>query len=124
MVTWGKPQDCEHAPVLAAIAALLPPSPTGVSGPFGLSEPGRLEALLEQAGLIPGESGEIASTFAWPDDETAWKAISSAAPIVMTVRNVGEEKVRQTVLDTLAPFRTSNGGYREENKFRYVIATA
>jgi SAM-dependent methyltransferase len=124
IVTWGKPQDCEHAAVLAAIGALLPPSPTGASGPFGLSEPGRLEALLEQAGLIAGESGEIASTFAWPDDETAWKAISSAGPIVMAVRSVGEEKVKQTILNSLLPFRTSNGGYREENTFRYVIATA
>lgn len=42
----------------------------------------------------------------------------------MTVRYVGEEKVKQVVLDSLAPFKTSNGSYREENKFRYVIATA
>jgi len=124
IVTWGKPQDCEHAAIMAAIAAFLPVPPTGAGGLFALSEPGRLEALLEQAGLTPGESGEIASTFAWPDDETAWKAISSAANTVMAVRYVGEEKVRQTVLDSLSPFRTSNGGYREENKFRYVIATA
>jgi len=124
MVTWGKPQDCEHAAIMAAIAAFLPVPPTGAGGVFALSEPGRLEALLEQAGLIAGESGEIASTFAWPDDETAWKAISSAANTVMAVRYVGEEKVRQAVLDSLAPFRTSNGGYREENKFRYVVATS
>ncbi|GAC1473343.1 MAG: class I SAM-dependent methyltransferase [Ktedonobacteraceae bacterium] len=124
MVTWGNPQDCEHAAVLAAIGALHPPAPTRAVGPFALSEPGRLEALLEQAGLIAGESGEIASTFAWPDDETAWKAISSAGPLVMAVRSVGEEKVKQTILDSLMPFKTSNGGYQEVNKFRYVIATA
>ena len=69
MVTWGKPQYCEHAAIMAAIAAFLPVPPTGAGGLFALSEPGRLEALLEQAGLTPGESGEIASTFAWPDDE-------------------------------------------------------
>lgn len=123
IVTWGKPQECEHAPVMAAIAALLPPSPIRTGGPFAFTEPGRLEALLEQAGLPAGESGEIASTFAWPDDETAWKAISSAGPTVMAVRYAGEEKVKQVVLDSLLPFRTSNGGYREENKFRYVIAS-
>jgi SAM-dependent methyltransferase len=124
IVTWGKRDDCEHAAVLAAIRALLPQGPAGTSSPFELSEPGRLEALLEQAGLRAEESGEIASTFAWPDDETAWKAISSAGPTVMAVRYAGEEKVKQVVLDSLLPFRTSNGGYREENKFRYVIATA
>lgn len=124
MVTWGRPQDCEHAAVLTAIRALLPPGPTGKGGPFELSEPGRLEALLEQAGLLADDSGEIASTFTWPDDETAWKAISSAGPAVMAVRYAGEEKVKQVVLDSLTPFRTSNGGYREENKYRYVIAIA
>jgi SAM-dependent methyltransferase len=124
MVVWGRPEDCEHAAVLAAIRALLPPGLTGTNSPFALSEPGRLEALLEQAGLRADESGEIASTFVWPDDETAWKAISSAGPTVMAVRYAGEEKVKQVVLDSLQPFKTSNGGYREENTYRYVIATA
>lgn len=122
MVIWGRPEDCEHARVMAAIAALLPPSPTRAGGPFALSEPGRLEALLEQAGLRADESGEIASTFAWADSETAWKAISSAGPTVMAVRYAGEEQVKQVVLDSLLPYRTSNGGYREENTYRYVIA--
>jgi SAM-dependent methyltransferase len=123
MVFWGRREDCEHAAVLAAIRALLPPGPPGTDGPFALSEPGRLEALLEQAGLTADDGGEIVSTFAWPDDETAWKAIGSAGPTVMAVRYAGEEKVKQVVLDSLSPFRTSNGGYREENTYRYVIAS-
>ena len=123
MVIWGRPQDCDHAPVMAAIAALLPPSPTRAEGPFALTEPGRLEALLEQAGLRADDSGEITSTFAWPDDETAWKGIGSAAPTVMAVRYAGEEQVKRVVLDSLVPYRTSSGGYREENTFRYVIGT-
>jgi len=122
MVIWGRHQDCDHAPVMAAIAALLPSSPTKADGPYALSEPGRLEALLEQAGLRAEDNGEIASTFEWPDDETAWKAISSAGPTVMAVRYAGEEKVKQVVFDSLMPFRTNTGGYREENTFRYVIA--
>ena len=124
VVTWGRPEDCEHTAVFAAIRALLPAEARGTSNPFALSELGRLEALLEQAGLRADDSGEIASTFAWPDDKTAWKAISSAGPTVMAVRYAGEEQVKRRVLDSLAPFRTSTGGYREENTYRYVIATA
>jgi SAM-dependent methyltransferase len=123
MVTWGRPEDCEHAAVFTAIRALLPSELSRTSGPFELSEPGRMEALLEQAGLRADDSGEIASTFAWPNDETAWKAISSAGPTVMAVRHAGEEKVKQVVLNSLLPFRTSSGGYREENTYRYMIAT-
>jgi SAM-dependent methyltransferase len=124
VVTWGRPEDCEHTAVFAAIRALLPQEARGTSSPFTLSEPGRLEALLEQAGLRADDSGEIASTFAWQDSDTAWKAISSAGPTVMAVRSAGEEQVRQAVLDSLLPFRTRTGGYREENTYRYVIATA
>jgi SAM-dependent methyltransferase len=124
MVTWGRPEDCEHAAVLAAIRALLPPGLTGTSSPFALVSPGRLEALLEQVGLRVDDSGEIASTFAWADSETAWKAIGAAGPTVMAVRYAGEEKVKQVVLDSLLPFKTSAGGYREENTYRYMIATA
>jgi SAM-dependent methyltransferase len=124
MVTWGRPEDCEHAAVLAAIRALLPPGLTGTSSPFALSEPGRLEALLERAGLRADDSGEIASTFVWQDSETAWKAIGAAGPTVMAVRYAGEEKVRQAVLDSLLSFRMGDGGYREENTYRYMIATA
>jgi 2-polyprenyl-3-methyl-5-hydroxy-6-metoxy-1,4-benzoquinol methylase len=123
MVTWGRREDCEHAAVFAAIRGLLPQGPAGTSGLFELSEPGRLEALLKQAGLQADDSGGIVTTFAWPDDETAWKAISSAGPTVMAVRYAGEEKVKQVVLDSLQPFRTSNGGYQEENTYLYVIAT-
>ena len=41
----------------------------------------------------------------------------------MAVRMAGEERVRQAILDSLAPYKTEGGGYRQENKFRYVIAT-
>lgn len=124
MVTWGRAQDCEHAATLAAIGALLPPPPPGAGGPFALSEPGRVEALMEQAGLVASQSGEVPCSFEWSENETAWKAISSAGPIIRAVRVAGEEKVKQAILDSLVPYRTSEGGYRQENKFRYVIAIA
>lgn len=123
MVTWGRREDCEHAAVFVAVSTLFPAGPARAASPFELSEPGRLEALLAQAGLTAEDSGEIASFFAWPDDETAWKAISSGGSTVMAVRHAGEEKVKQVVLASLRPFRTSDGGYRLENKYRYIITT-
>jgi len=123
MVTWGRREDCKHAAIFAAVRQLLPPEPARTGNPFELAEPGRLEALLAQAGLTAEDSGEIASSFAWPDDETAWKAISSGGSTVLVVRHAGEAKVKQVVLASLLPFKTSDGGYRLENKYRYVIAT-
>jgi hypothetical protein len=79
---------------------------------------------MQQAGLTPRESGEVACPFEYPDEETTWKAISSAGPVVRAVQYAGEAKVKQAVLDSLVPYRTNSGGYRQDNLFRYVTATA
>ena len=124
MVILGKAQDCQHAATLAAVGACLPPPPPGAGGPFALSEPSLVESLMQQAGLTSRDSGEVACPFEYPDEETAWKAISSPGPVVRAVEYAGEAKVKHAVLDSLAPYRTNSGGYRQENMFRYVIATA
>ncbi|GAC1429455.1 MAG: class I SAM-dependent methyltransferase [Ktedonobacteraceae bacterium] len=124
MVIWGRAQDCQHAATLAAVGACLPPPPPGASGPFALSEPGLVESLMQQAGLTPRESAEVACPFEYPDDQTAWRAISSAGPVVRAVEYAGEAKVKQAVMESLVPYRTNSGGYRQENMFRYVIAAA
>ncbi len=124
MVTWGRAEDCEHAVTLAAVMALLPPPPPGAEGPFALSEPGRMEALLEQAGLTPSGSGDIDVPMEYPDAETAWRGMSSSGPLVRAIRYAGEAAVKQAIFDSLEPYKTANGGYRQENTFRYAIATA
>jgi SAM-dependent methyltransferase len=124
MVTWGRAQDCEAAITLAAVMALLPPPPPGAEGPFALSEPGRMEKLLEQAGLTPIGSGDIVAPMEYPDAETAWRGWSSSGPLVRAVRYAGEAAVKRAVLDSLEPYKTANGGYRQENTFRYAIAIA
>jgi SAM-dependent methyltransferase len=124
MVTWGRAQDCEAAVTLAAVMALLPPPPPGAEGPFALSEPGRMEALLEQAGLAPGGSGDIAVPMEYPDAETAWRGWSSSGPLVSAVCYAGESAVKQAVLNSLEPYKTASGGYRQQNSFRYAIAIA
>jgi hypothetical protein len=62
------------------------------------------------------------NSFEYPDAETAWRGISSAGPYVVAMRHSGEEAVKRATLASLAPFATPAGGYRQNNKFRYVIA--
>jgi SAM-dependent methyltransferase len=124
MVAWGRPEDCEFATTLKAVMACLPPPPPGAKGTFALSEPGKMEALLGQAGLTPCASGDVSCPFEYPDDEIAWKTISSSGPLVMAIRSAGEEAIKQAVLTSLVPFKTPGGSYRQENFFHYVIATA
>jgi hypothetical protein len=40
-----------------------------------------------------------------------------------SLRVVGAEALKATVLRAVAPYRTSTGGVRLQNHFRYVVAT-
>ena len=77
-----------------------------------------------QAGLTLRASGNVSCPFEYPDDETAWKTISSSGPLVAAIRTAGEATIKQAVLTSLALFKTPSGGYRQENLLPYVIATA
>ena len=123
MVAWGRVEDCEFATTLKAVMACLP-SPTGAKGTFAIALPGKLEPLMEQAGLTIDARGDISCPFEYPDDETAWKTISSSGPLVAAIRSAGEETIKQAVLTSLVPFKTPGGGYRQENLIHYVITTA
>lgn len=124
IVAWGRMEDCEFATTLKAVMACLPPPPSSARGTFALSEPGKMEALLEQAGLTINTHGDVSCPFAYPDDETAWKTISSSGPLVAAIRAAGEETIKRAVLNSLIPFRTSDGSYRQENLLHYVITMA
>ncbi|MEE8216386.1 MAG: class I SAM-dependent methyltransferase [Acidiferrobacterales bacterium] len=123
ITVWGKAEDCEAAACLGAVAALLPPPP-GTPGPFALSEEGALEALVSEAGLVPMESAEVDTLWQYPDEETALRGLLSAGPAARAIRNVGEQRVVETVREALIPFKTSSGGYELSNRFRYLIAVS
>jgi SAM-dependent methyltransferase len=123
MAVWGSAADVELFAVVAAVSRFLPPAPAAEETP-PLSEQGRVETLLERAGLMPLANGEVDCPFEFPDLDTAVRGLLSAGPMVAAGRRVGDEAVRQAVAGALAPFRTGEGGYRLRNKLRYVIAAA
>jgi hypothetical protein len=124
MAVWGRPEDQDSVALITALSKLLPPPPPGAPGPFALSAPGRVEALLQQAGLTPLSSGEVDLPFEFPDLETAVRGSMSTGPAAIAIRQAGAEAVQRAIAESLAPFRTSEGGYRQRNTFRYVIALA
>jgi SAM-dependent methyltransferase len=124
MAVWGRAEDnTDMAALITALGRFLPPPPPGAPGPFALSAPGRVEALLEQAGLTPLSSGEVECPFEFPDLETALRGHMSSGPAAAAIRQAGDEAVRRAIAEVMTPFRTSGAGYRQRTRFRYVIAT-
>jgi SAM-dependent methyltransferase len=124
IVVWGAEADCELASYVYALGKRLPPPPAGAPGPFALSEPGVLRALAEGAGLRVSEEADVACPSIYADEALALRGLLSAGPAVRAIAAAGEDTVRADVLHAIAPYRTADGGYTLQNKFRYVIASS
>jgi SAM-dependent methyltransferase len=122
IATWGQPEQCEAAAYVRAVGALVPPPPPAAPGPFALSEPGALEQFADRGGLIPGERREVQCVWSFADEATLLRALKSTGFAVRAIDKAGEELVTAAVLNAVAPYRTSDCGYRLENVFTYLIA--
>jgi SAM-dependent methyltransferase len=124
VATWGKPEHSEAADFLKALHPLLPPAPPDAPGPFALSADGALAAFAAEAGLTPQSVDEVECPLEYPDTQTALRGILAGGPVVRAIQVSGEDRVRDAVLEAIAPYRLSSGGYRLENSFLFMLAAA
>jgi SAM-dependent methyltransferase len=123
IATWGRPEETQAAAVLAALRPLLPAPPPGAPGPFALSDEAALRKLATEAGLTPVEVVDIDCPFVYPDLSTALRGLSASGVAVKAVELSGDEAVTRANTEMLVPFKRPDGGYRIENKFRFLLAT-
>jgi SAM-dependent methyltransferase len=121
MGVWGPQEECEIAAHLAAVKSLLPPPPEGAPGPFACSQPGFLRGLLADIGLSVEVIADIAGPFEYADEETARRALLSSGPCVGAARVVGEERLAEAIMESMAPYRRPDGSYRTENTWRVAV---
>lgn len=87
-----------------------------------IARPGVAEAMLAAAGFDVVERDHRISVLEWPDDDTAWRAMSSVGPAVPALEHVGPAALRPLVLEALADCRDEHGIYRFRNRQEFVIA--
>jgi hypothetical protein len=87
-----------------------------------IARPGVAEGMLEAAGFSIVERDHRISTLEWPDEDIAWRALSSVGPAVPALEHVGPETLRPLVLDALAECRDEHGIFRYRNRQEFVIA--
>ncbi len=120
---FGAPEKVDFRVIFAAIRDAMPEPPSG-DGPFGLSGPGVLQELVEDAGLNVTDRGEVNVPFVYPDTKVFWQALMSGGPMQAAADIVGEDALRIAVFDAIGPHITNSGGVRlEHNIFQYVTAT-
>jgi SAM-dependent methyltransferase len=118
---WSTSDKVEFRAFFKAVRDSLPEAPAG-GGPFELSSPGKLEELIEQAGLRVLNSGEVNCPFVYPDYEAFWQANVSAGPVQGALNSVGEEKLKAAVQLAIEPFQKEDGRIQMDNQFRYVTS--
>ncbi|MCP4210004.1 MAG: methyltransferase domain-containing protein [Halieaceae bacterium] len=120
----GTPDKVEFRAIFSAMLDALPEPPPG-AGPFGLSMPGKLESLFEEAGLTVLKSDEVNCPLHYPDSETFWRAMAAGGPMQGAMRVIGKEKLKGAMLEAAKPFSLSDGSITiQQNVFKYVVATA
>lgn len=121
IMVWGPADECDLAPYLAELGQLMPPPPPGAPGPFALSEPGALRALVEGAGFAVEIVADAAAAYAYPDEATAVRALTSAGPAVKAAQIAGDAAVVEATLRGIAPCRRADGSYHTDNVWRFAI---
>jgi len=97
IATWGREDDCEAAGYFAALRANLPTPPAGAPGPFALSEPGALEGLVRDAGLVPTDDVTVNCRWEFADLDTALRGLLSLGPAVRAARHTGAPQLRRDI---------------------------
>lgn len=67
---------------------------------------------------------DLSYAFEYPDTETPARRLLNPGPVVEAIEAAGEERVRGAIVESLTSYRGADGGYRIENEWHYVVASA
>jgi SAM-dependent methyltransferase len=121
---WGPHERRDLDAMMAIAHPYLPPRPADAPPEPEYWRPGVLEDVATSAGLTPEEAFDLTWPYEYPDEETLGRAMMAPAGIAALVGPEREEEVRAAIVEGLAPYRTSDGVYRLENEFHFLIARA
>jgi SAM-dependent methyltransferase len=119
---WGDPDRCETDGLFQRLRSLAP-ARLGTASRLDCTEPGVVEWLLSEAGLQVCGGGEVPIPFQFADLDDALTAHSSSGMVQRIIDAAGAEVVRSTIAAVLEADRKPDGGLRQDNVFRYVLAT-
>jgi SAM-dependent methyltransferase len=123
IAVWGREGRNQLAAIVHAIFELIPERPPpGAPGPFALTAPGELKAVVDVGSLTATDHGYFEMHYEFPDEATLLQGIRSAGPTILAERVVGVKAVKETILRAAAPYRTAEGGYRVELEWAFVLA--
>lgn len=119
---WDKPEHSEATTILKAISSLLPPPPPGTPGPFALSEDGRMESIMDKAGLQLLSKAIVPCPLFYATISEAIKSFMGTGPAAAACNHNEESKVRETIANAFQPYQVADEMYHLQNQFLLFVA--
>jgi SAM-dependent methyltransferase len=121
---WGPHESNDLEAMKEIVRPFMPPRPANAPPEPDYSTPGVLEDLAAQAGLTPEQSFDSTWAFNYGDDEMLGRALVAPGGIARLVGPDREEELKAAIGTRLAHHRTSDGSYRLQNRYHFLIARA
>lgn len=121
---WGSPERCDLEAMKVVARRYFPAPPPDAPPPPRLWQRGVLEGVASDAGLTPETSFDLSYAFEYPDAETLGRLMLAPAGIGAAAGPEHEHELRAEIVEALAPYGTSGGGYHLHNEYRYLVARA
>jgi SAM-dependent methyltransferase len=121
---WGRPERCDLEAQKQVARGYAPPPPPDAPPPPKLWEPGVLERLATEAGLMPETAFDTDYAFEYRDDEMLTRLLTAPMGLAELAGPEREDTLRRELIEALAPYRAADGGYRVHNEFHYLVARA
>lgn len=132
---WGRPEAFDLRYMKDVLADFAPPRPERSGGeaagrdggrldPTTLWQPGVLEALAAEAGLVPERAFDVQWAYEYADEASLTRGMMSAGGFGAIVGADRQDAARAAIVEALAVCRTPDCGYRLENEWHYLIARA
>jgi len=119
---WDKPEMSDATYVLKSIGTLLPPPPRGTPGPFALSEDGKMESVLEEAGLKLTYKTRVACPFLYRSVTDGIKSFMGTGPAAAAMNSNSRQTVEAIITRALKPFRLPDDFHFLQNSFLVFMA--
>lgn len=120
---WGRHGTCALDAIKPIVRPFFPGADPNAPPPPDLAEPGRLERLATAAGPTPTEAFDVLWAYVYEDEEALTRSLLAAGGVGEAAGD-REPEVRRALVDVLAPYRAPDGGYRLENAWHFLVATA
>jgi hypothetical protein len=119
---WGAHGTCDLDAIEPVVRPFFPGDDPAAPPPdLGASR--ALEGLAEAAGLSPREAYEVRWAYEYADEAELLRRMLAAGGVGAAAGD-REDDLRAALLQVLSPFRTSDGGYRLENQWHTLVASA